>query len=579
MRGTHVISMPFLVSKKDKYGNEYLYIRHNHRVDGEVKLAYQVYLGAAKDLATRGKLLSLDFQTETIEFGLIAALLRIAKKIGLVGIINSATGKRDQGLSVGEHLLIAAINRCVEPVSKTHLMDWLDSTVLRKIYPDLDVNLDSRAYWTHFQYVTEDNVESIENELMRVIMGVYKIDYTHLSFDPTNFFTYINPRKPNQELPKHGHSKEGRATLNIINLSLFCTIDGGIPLFHLAYPGNTVDAIHFKSAIIALKARLKVLEMSPTSVVLTFDKGNLSPEGFDLIDEMELGYICSDRPSTHKDVLSIPPEEFTMHELPNGKQVGVKEFNAEKYGKERRFIAVYNPNEASWNLENLEKKITKKITEIKKYFSERVTFAPGERRRGQADKWRKMIEVKAKIKDMIGGEPYKSIITFVISGPEEIPVAEGGSLSVDLSINKTSKAETSLEHGKSFLMTNQVDLPAHEVVWVYRQQYLVEQAFKWLKGNEFLSVRPMYHHVDSSIRGHIFVCYLGLVLLSLLVREVVQHDIPMSIHDAVKTLKEIKMTRIILPGRTDAIENVNAMDPDAKQLYDLLEMGNLFKRT
>jgi hypothetical protein len=129
--------------------------------------------------------------------------------------------------------------------------------------------------------------------------------------------------------------------------------------------------------------------MNPTSVVLTFDKGNLSPEGFDLVDEMELGYICSDRPSTHKDVLSIPPEEFTMHELPNGRQVGVKEFIAEKYGKERRFIAVYNPNEASWNLENLEKKITKKITEIKKYFVERVTFAPGERRRGQADKWRK----------------------------------------------------------------------------------------------------------------------------------------------------------------------------------------------
>jgi transposase len=458
-------------------------------------------------------------------------------------------------------------------------MEWLETTVLRKIYPDIDVKLDSRAYWTHFQYVTDENIELIENELMRVIKEVYKIDYSHLSFDPTNFFTYINPRKPNQELPRHGHSKEGRATLNIINLSLFCTIDGGIPLFHLAYPGNTVDAIHFKSAIVALKTRLKGLEMSPGSVVLTFDKGNLSPEGFKLIDDMGIGYICSDRPSTHKELLSIPPEEFTMHELPNGKQVGVKEFNAEKYDKERRFIAVYNPNEASWNLENLEKKIAKKIAEIEKYFAERTTFAPGERKRGQADKWRKKVEVEAKIKEMIGGEPYKDIIDFVIAGPEEIPVAEGGRLGIDLSINMTSKAETSLECGKSFLMTNQEDLPAHEVVWVYRQQYLVEQAFKWLKGNEFLSVRPMYHHVDSSIRGHIFVCYLGLVLLSLLVRELSQNGIPMSIYQAVNTLKEIKITRILIPGKADPIENVNAMDPDAKQLYDLLEMGALLKNT
>jgi transposase len=363
--------------------------------------------------------------------------------------------------------------------------------------------------------------------------------------------------------------------LNLINLSLFCTIDGGIPLFHLAYPGNTVDPIHFKSAINALKVRLKSLDMSPSSVILTFDKGNLSPAGFEIVDTMELGYICSDRPSTHKELLSTPPGEFTMHELPNGNEVGVKEFYEEKYGKKRRFIAVYNPNEADWNRENMEKKISKKVTEITTYFAKRTTFAPGEKRRGQADKWRKKAEVESKIKDMIGAEPYKSIITVSIDGPDTIPIVEGGHLTVNVMVAQELKNEAMLENGKSFLMTNQEDLAAHEVVWAYRQQYLVEQAFKWLKGSEFLSVRPMFHRVDTSIRGHIFACYLGLVLLSLLVREIVQNGISMSIYQMIKNLKEIRMTRIQISGRLDPIDNIDVMSPEAKQLFDLFKMDTL----
>lgn len=566
--------MPFLVTKTDKYGNEYLYIRHNHRVNGKTKMAYQVYLGPKKNFETRAKIVNFQYETETIEFGLVAALLKIARKIGLVDIIDNATSKRNQGLGVGEHVLLAALNRCVEPTSKANLQKWLDSTILSKVYPELDVNIDSRAYWAHFQYLTDENIKCIENELMRVIRKKYDVDFTNLSFDPTNFYTYINPKKENQEFPRHGHSKEGRLTLNLVNLSLFLAIDGGIPLFHLAYPGNVVDSVHFKSALQSLQERLSSINMVPGSVTLTFDKGNLSPGGFELIDEMKLDYVCSDRPSSHKDKLALSPGEFDMHVLPNGKEVGVKEFRSKKYGKTRRFIAVYNSNEARWNLENLRKKVQKRLNKINEYFATRTMFAPGEKKRGQADKWRKKTEVQAKLDDMVGGEPYASIISTSVDGPEELPVAKGGHLIVSATINDDAMGATSLTHGKSFLMTSREDLDAHEVVWIYRQQYLVEQAFKWLKSKDFLSIRPMWHHVDSSIRGHVFTCYLGLVLLSLLVRELFQLGLSIGIQDTITRLNNIKMTRIHINEHDKPIDSIDKMTPEVKQVYDLLSLAN-----
>jgi len=567
----------FLV-KKVIEGNVYLYLRHNHRVNGKVKTAWQIYLGPEKQFKTHAKIAKTDIETKTVEFGLIAALLHVAEKLKIVNIINQATNKREQGLSVGDHLLFAALNRCVQPVSKNQIKGWIDSTILRNIHPKIKVNLDSRAYWTHFQYLSDETIELIENKLVNAVRDAFGVKLNELSFDPTNFFTYINPHKPNQTLPHHGHSKEGRFTLNIINFSLFCALDGGIPLFHLVYPGNVQDSTHFKKmALPRLKRRLKEQKLPLANITLIFDKGNLSPDSFKLIDDWKLEYICSDRPSTHKDLLDLPPDEFRLHTLPNGNKVGVKDFYLKKYGKNRRFIAVYNPSEEKWNRKNFEAKIYKKIAAIELFFKDRLIFAPGEKRKGQGDKWRIRTEVENKVKAMIGGRSFADVINITVKGLAKLPVARGGRFELEISTRPEAFENAALKFGKSFLMTSRKDLSANEVVWAYRQQYLVERAFKWLKNSEFLSIRPMFHRVDSSIRGHLFACYLGLVLLSLLVREIVKLGVPISINEAIKHLKEIKMTQIKISGNSELIENMDEMSLEAKKLYDVLNLGRFFQ--
>lgn len=58
------------------------------------------------------------------DFGAVTVLLDIAGKLKIVEIIDEVVKKRKQGLSVGEYMLLAAINRAVAPRSKQQFWNW-----------------------------------------------------------------------------------------------------------------------------------------------------------------------------------------------------------------------------------------------------------------------------------------------------------------------------------------------------------------------------------------------------------------------------------------------------------------------
>jgi transposase len=549
------------ITKKKKKGKICLYLEQTGRVNGKSKRLWQKYLGPIDKFKDLSKLsINFDIETETMEFGLIASLLLIAKKLDLVAIINTTIHKRNQGLSVGDHILFAAINRCVQPTSKRQLREWFESTVLKRIYKCPDSKLDSRSYWTHFRYISEKNVEMIGAKLARAVHDKFGVNFSDLSFDASNFFTYINPNQPNQTLPNHGHSKDGRSTLNLVNFSLFCALDSGIPLLHLIYPGNEHDAKHFRTALKRLKSHLNDVGLSLKNTTLIFDKGNLSKEAFDFIDGEKYDYIASIRPSTQKEILSIPPEEFERVVLPNGKSLGVKEVRREQYGKERHFIALYNPLQARWLGDNFREKVDNKISKIQEFFKKRLNNKL----------WSSADKVRNKCLKMLGAKKFRNVVRIDLSGNE-------GNLTLSVAIDQGAFENKVVTFGKSFLMTSRDDLSARDIAWTYRQQFIVENAFKHLKSPKYLSIRPMYHRVDSSVCGHIFTCFIGLLLLSLLVRELLMKGIPMSIPKAIKYLRSIKLTQISIPGRQVPIIKVDKMSEHAQLLYDTLELKKFIR--
>jgi transposase len=546
--------MPFLLKKKIK-GNIYLYLAKNARINGKSRRVWEKYIGPEKKInADTEILVDPEPQITTFDFGLPIALMQLANQLNLVEIIDECTEKRFQGLSVGHYMVLAAINRCVKPTSKAKLRRWFKHTALFKEFPPIETYLDSMAYTNHFKYLTPEIIEEIETRINTKLIEEFDISMTTLFYDPTNFFTFINPNE-RMKLPKHGHSKEGRFTLNLVGLSLFCTHDGGVPLLHEVYPGNVQDATLFKEQIPRILKRLKRIPINAEDICLVFDKGNISREAFTQINEADLHFICSVRPSTQKKLLALTPEDFSLEVLPNGKQIGIREFERKFHGLPYRLLVVYNPRKRDWQEKNLKKKLEKKLETVHSWFNERLNVK----------KWRDPDAVDQKIRDILASKKFLKVVNYSVSGTK-------GKVSYTIEIDEEALNAHLDTLGKSFFISNHPTMAALDLVWLYRQQYTVERAFKYIKSPSLLSVRPMFHRTDESIRGHLFTCVLGLLLLTLLTRKIQHEFTEMSIFTVIDNLKEIELAIIKYKGVRKVIKKLVDISPKAADLSKFLDL-------
>lgn len=546
--------MVHLVRKKIK-GRIYLYLEETARVDGKSKRVWQKYLGPESRIKEQVNYqFKPDFTISNLDFGLPIALLQIAEKLDLVDIIDKCAVKRNQGLSVGKYILFAALNHCVRPTSKSKIQNWFKNTALTQKYHPIDTYFDAKAYSNHFKYLSEDILEKIETQLHKKLIKEFDVKMDTLFYDPTNFFTYINP-KDNQNLPKHGHSKENRFTLNLVGLSLFCSSDGGLPVISKVYSGNIQDAPLFRNEIKRLRKRLLKVEKLPQDLCLVFDKGNLSEGAFEEIDEMKIHFIASVRPSTQKEFHELTSDDFTLVELPNRKQVGILEYERKLYGKQRRLIVSFNPKRAQWQGKNLDKKLHKKIDEIHEFFKTRLNIK----------KWRDSEAVKLKIEDIIKTKKHFQWIDYSVSETK-------GKIKYCASINQHKVEEHYKTLGKSYLISNHPTMSNYEIIWLFRQQYTVEQAFKYLKSPNLLSIKPIYHQNDECIRGHIFSGVIGLLLMQLLTRKVQKQFPEMSLFNIIELLSEIELSLIKFKGSQKITKKICEISPKAEELCKFLNL-------
>src|SRR5437899_11202190 len=100
--------MPSLTRKIVK-GRPYYYVRHCQRVDGQPKIITTTYLVSLDHIlqALESAQSPPSPQTaEVLAFGALAALYDQAVELDLVGLVDARLPKRDQGLSVGQYLLL-----------------------------------------------------------------------------------------------------------------------------------------------------------------------------------------------------------------------------------------------------------------------------------------------------------------------------------------------------------------------------------------------------------------------------------------------------------------------------------------
>ena len=565
------------ISKRTNKSGTYYYLVESARVNGKPRIVKQIYLGTAERIEKAVESMSSDTavpdpQTVTVyEFGAVTALYSVAERLGIPKVIDDIAGKRKQGLPVSSSILLAAINRAVSPTSKNSFYEWYEKTVLYKMFPDAnEKNLSSQGFWNNMAVLDEDKIRRIEEEITKRVVDRYAIETDCLLFDNTNFFTYLSTGNPST-LGKRGNSKEKRADLKIIGLSLMVSLDHNIPLFHETYPGNRNDAHQFSEIISKLKSRYQKLGKGDCEVTLVFDKGNNNDLNIQELLETEpcpFSFVGGLRLSQCPELLDVPKTDYVALA---GDFHGTTAHRAAKHVYGRKFTVVVTNNPELYNAQmvGVRSNIGKceiALTELR----EKMRL----RKCGDITKGRKptIESITKNIHGILSAEYMKDIFDYTVSGkPGEVPA-------ITFSLNQErwdGLQERKL--GKTVLFTDHSDWSNEQIVSAYRSQYHVEEAFKKMKDTKYLSFRPVRHFTDEHIYVHAFYCVLALTLSSLLNKELEQMGHMMSIRRMFDTFNDAQQVTSVFAsssGKLTTKTGYSRFDGIAKAYadkYKLLE--------
>lgn len=524
-------------------GHTYYYARYCQRVDGKPKIVRQVYLGKIDDLvaaAEHSQQPPPPLETEVAAFADAAALLDIAQRLDLVQLLDSILpAKRRQGLSVGQYLLLAAINRAVSPTSKLQFSDWYRQTVLTRLLPADPAALSSQNFWNHMDLVTAEHVLESEKQITQRLIQRFQLDLRALVYDGTNFFTYINTRTP-ADLPQRGHNKQKRGDLRQVSLGLLVSADFHIPLFHKVYAGNVNDSTEFRSITEELSTHYRQLAESCDHITLVFDKGNNSQAAFESLHDTPFHFVGSLVPSQHSELLTISRKQFRTLSQAGLKGVEVYRTQKKVFSQARTIVVTFNQNLYDGQLQGLATHLGKARRKLRDLQTQLQRRREGKVKGGKGPT---LDSVKKQIHTICSAQ-------FV----EKILKADVQQLSKGLELTFRTD-QTALDRlcrvqfGKTVLFTDNADWADEQIVLAYRSQYHIEDAFKQMKNPHFLGWSPMFHWTDSKIQVHAFYCVLALLLTSLLQRELAQKGEPLSINRMLEELGGIRETLVVYPRR------------------------------
>jgi hypothetical protein len=334
--------------------------------------------------------------------------------------------------------------------------------------------------------------EELERELHFHDRDLFSMELDLVFIDTTSTFLW---RDDETALVRRGHSRDRRPDQPQVVLCV--AVDRtGFPVAWDILPGNTADAKAFAAMITRLRRRLKVRH-----VIVVADRGMISAKSIRLLTQSAqapFDFILGTRMRRQKEV-----SEAVLPRAGRYKGVADNLEVKEVVVGGRRYIVCRNPIEQAKDAAAREAILAKLAVTLKQH-------GP---------------------KSVIGNRGFARFVS----------VAKGS-----VTINqKAVEADARLD-GKFVLATN-TELPAEEVALAYKSLWRVERAFRETKST--LEVRPIYHHNDAAIVGHIVACFLALRLEVDLQRRLDERGSQVSWLDLMRDLGQLAAVDLSLDGQ------------------------------
>jgi transposase len=533
---------------KTIHGRTYYYYSHWGWKNGKCRRLSQKYLGKAEDIAQAMHGVGPAPQyAKVLDWGLPLALWQEAARAQVAEHVDQLCPKRAQGLSTGDYIRLAAINRAYDPVSKQAMWDWLTRTCLLRWWPEASAGqLTSQRFWDHMDRIEPATAQAIWQQLLAQVLQREQIELAQICYDGTNFYTFIDTFNLKCQIAKRGKNKQGRCNLRQVSYALFCSTDGQLPLFYDVYEGNRNDAKEFPQVLARFQRWLVQRAGSTwatTKPTLIFDKGNNSGDNFGLIDQLELPYVGSVKLDEHPDLKQVSNRDARWQAATEPGLAGTKSWRTQQvvYGKERTLVVTYNEHlfDSQWaTVQNDLAQALSQLAAVRQNLQNRATgLIKGGTRPSVAS-------VERKCDQILHRQHLRQLVqTTVTQNSAGVP-------QLDYQADATAQQELADTHlGKTLLITGHQEWTDAQVIRAYRSQFVIEEIFHEMKDRRIGTWWPLRHWTDSKIQVHGLYCTIAVLLRALLWRRARLAGLRLSMADLLAKLGQIQQVINVYPAK------------------------------
>ena len=485
---------------------EYLCVAETFRDNGKVRQKTLANLGRLDELRASGNLerlaaklnefvgkrelvdLAKDIKADWAKhFGVIQVLKAVWKKLDISRILLKEGEASRQEYCFEEAIQAMVINRLVKPASKLETDRWKDEAVWEPAWEALNL----QHFYRAMDYLVEHK-DRIEETLLKRRDDLFGKQLDIVLFDTTTI-KYWGEHSAS-ELLKYGYSKEKRMDLKQIIIGVLMSKEG-VPLAHEVWEGNQSAMESLKVVVSRLRDRFDIKK-----VILVCDRGMVSAKNLKELEDAGYEYIVG--------VKMRSLDEQKKRELLG--EVGFEEIREDLWVKEKkyeghRYLICHNPREAA--VEAKKREYFKQIME------------------------RKIMDYT--FKDWIVKNGYKKYVKI-----------EGKDWQIAMDYERLE--EEQIFDGKWVLLTN-TEYSSKECALYYKSLSQIEQGFRALKSE--IETGPIYHWTSRRIRGHVFICFLALVVKVAFEKAIEKLDPKAVYSEVLRALKQVKATMIRVKDR------------------------------
>ena len=500
------------IQQKNVKGNKYWYIVESRRVNGKPRPVVLAYLGKADDLLKRLQG-NLGFSLKSYSHGTVAALIDVAAKLDVAGILNkhvkSARPYMSEkpvrnNLTAGVTFLLGAMGRVCMPTSKMGWWNWAKDTSAGYLLRCNFSKVDSQHFWDLMDSFPEDAIYKAEQEILDQVLAVYQIQTDTLFYDTTNFFTYIDTTNIHNTIARRGNNKQKRNDLRQVGLAMVVSKEDHIPLFHHSYQGNLQDSTVFREVIEKIRDRMQALGLKQDTHTLVFDRGNNSKKNLSIVNDLGFYYVGALTPYHHIGIIERAMEDMPEAVELENESLAVYREKSEIWGDERTVVVFVSDRLKAGQIRGVYQSLAKKEKSLQELQKSLVN--PRAKKRNRKD-------LEKKIKAIVSGQYLKDILKWSLVETEE------GKFVLDYQVDYEQLQCTEDKLGFRMIMTNRHAWTSREIISAYYGQSKIEHAFRNLKNPYHLALKPQYHWTDQKIKVHYFICVIGYLLSSIIWRE------------------------------------------------------------